>query len=83
MDLKLWVTGQSIDLFMDFRRRKGLPFPGGRWTSAPPVSRWEGGGIFMGVDFRRVGGGRALQIPRRLGRLGFGAATDGVDQGHR
>ena len=31
---------------------------------------------FMGVDFRRVGGARALQTPRRLGRLGFGAATD-------
>ena len=37
----------------------------------------------MDVDFRRIGGARALQIPRQFGRLGFGAATDGAGQGHR
>ena len=37
----------------------------------------------MGVDFRRVRDARAHQIPRRLGRLGFGAATDGAGQSHR
>ena len=34
----------------------------------------------MGVHFRQVGGARALQIPRRLGRLGFGASTDRAGQ---
>lgn len=37
----------------------------------------------MGVHFRQVGGARALQIPRRLGRLGFGASTDRAGQGQR
>ena len=37
----------------------------------------------MGVEFCRVGGARAVQIPRWLGRLGFGPATDGAGQGHR
>ena len=36
------------------------------------------------MDFRRVGGARALQISRRLGRLDLGATTDdGAGQGHR
>ena len=32
----------------------------------------------MGVEFRKVGGARTLQIARRVDWLGFGAATDGA-----
>ena len=52
--------------------------------ATPSVSQGKLRRVFtMSVDFRRVGGAQALQISRRIGRLGFGAATDGAGQCHR
>ena len=45
------------------------------FTRASTVGAW----VWISAELRCS----ALQIPRRLGRLGFGAAADGTGQGHR